>query len=446
MSVARAVGLALGLALGLTAPARANPFDTIPYGARAMGLGGAYGALASDFAANHYNPAGLATGDDLQLELGYTLVEPSLALDGRDLEVDGVRGIQGGIVLPGRAWDRRLALSVALHLPDERVTRLRALPEAQPRFVLYDNHPQRLVLTTSIAVEIVKEVLYLGLGLTYLSDTQGRLRVAGEVDFQDAAGTTLVSAVDVDFEAVRYPSVGVLVRPIPELRIGLALREEFDLTLDIGVVVEGDIIIGGATGDPQPLVEDALLEVASRNSNLFSPRQLSLSAAWTAPTWTLAAELTWYQWSRFVSPTAHLTTRLDAGELPLAIPPNPEPSDPDFHDILVPRLGAEVSLVDGAHVGLEARAGAWYEPSPAPEQRGATNFADGDKLGFGLGLSLRFSEFSEVFPKPLRLDIGAIFIWMPEREHRKSDPADPTGDYVSSGTFLGMSSNLRFAF
>jgi len=440
------VALALA-ACALVAPrARANPFDTIPLGARAMGLGGAYGALASDYAANHYNPAGLATTDSLQLEIGYTLAVPRLLLDGEDLGVDGIRGFAGGLVLPGRVWDRRIAMSVALYLPDERVTRLRALPEAQPRFVLYDNHPQRIVLTTSVAFELVKDVLYLGLGLTYLSDTRGRLNVDGRVDFQDAGGTYLLSAVDVDFEAVRYPSAGILVRPTEDLRIGLTLREEFDLTLDIGVVVEGDIVLGGATPAPVPLVEDAVLEVASRNSNLFTPRQVALSVAWTPGRWTLAGELTWCQWSRFVSPTAHLTTRLDAGDLPLAIPPNPSPVDPRFHDILVPRLGAEVMLADLPTLRVDARLGAWYEASPAPAQTGATNFADGDKLGFGFGVSLAFRDFSDIFPKPLHLDLAGLFMWMPERRHDKADPADATGDYVSSGTFLGFSTSLRLEF
>ena len=66
--------------------------------------------------------------------------------------------------------------------------------------------------------------------------------------------------------------------------------------------------------------------------------------------------------------------------------------------------------------------------------------------GFGLGLSLDFADFSEIFPKPLSLDVGALFIWMPEREHLKTDPADPVGDFTSAGTMLGFTSSLRFAF
>jgi len=437
------------LVLSATA-ARANPFDYIPFGARAMGMGGAYGALASDYSANFYNPAGLATRDDLQLSIGYTLVQPTLTLNDEDLDVDAIRGFQGGLVMPGKVWGHRLALSVALHLPDERVTRLRALPESQPRFVLYDNHPQRIVLTTSVGFEVVKDLVYVGVGLTYLSDTQGRLRVTGDVDLQDENGTTLLSAVDVDFKAVRYPSAGILLTPRDDLRIGLTYRDEFDLSLDIGVVVNGDIVINGGTPERTPIVEGASLEVTSKNSNLFSPRQLALSIAWTPELcglgWAFAGELTWSQWSRFISPTALLGTSLTADPLPLRIPPNPAPTDPRFHDTLVPRLGAEVKAIDGANVDLTVRLGSWFERSPAPTQTGNTNYTPGVKLGFGLGFTLDVVYCSDIFPKPLSLDFGALLEWMPERTHNKSNPADPVGDYRSAGTLIGFTTGLRFAF
>lgn len=438
--------------LALATPVRANPLDYFGFGARGMAMGSAQVALADDFSANYYNPAGLATRGVLQLQLGYALVDPSLELNRQDLDVDGVRGFQGGLVIPGDAWGHRVAVSLGLHLPDERITRLRALPEAQPRFVLYDNHPQRLVLTTSLAFEVVPDLLYLGAGLTYLSDTQGRLDVTGQVDLRDAGGTTLQSAVDVDFKAVRYPSAGLVLRPTPELRFGFAYREEFDLTLDIGVIVNGDIVLDGASDNPVPLVEGARLEVVSRNTNLFSPRQLVFGIAWShlgsgrdlaRPCWTLTAELGWYQWSRFRTPTAFLTTTLDAGDLPLSIPPNPAPLPPGFSDIIVPRLGAELFLYDSAHFELHARAGAFWEPTPAPAQTGATNFVDGDKLGVGFGLTLGLKDVTEVLPRPLYLDLGASFIGMPERVHAKADPADPSGSYVSRGAFIGFSASLR---
>ncbi len=452
--LAAALTFAAALTLAAVTPsARANPLDYFGFGPRGLSMGSAQVALADDITANYYNPAGLADRDALQLQIGYTLIDPTLTLNGNDLGVDGVRGFQGGLLVPGDIFGHRLAVSLGVHLPDERVTRLRALPESQPRFALYDNHPQRLVLTTSVAFELVPDILSVGVGLTYLSDTRGRLDVTGEVDLLDAAGTELVSAVDVDFSAVRYPSAGLLFKPTPNLRFGLAFRDEFDLTLDIGVVVTGDIVTNGAT-TPTPLVEGARLEVSSRNTNLFSPRQLVFGVAWTGdptspgdrPCFSVTAEVGWYQWSRMKSPTALLTTSLDAGSLPLSIPPNPEPTAPGFHDILIPRIGYEQQVLALPNLDLFVRAGAYYEPSPAPTQTGVTNFVDGDKVGFGFGLALGFRDLSDAFPRPFWLDLGVSYIAMLERTHDKVDPADPTGDYTSGGHFVGFSSSLRFEF
>jgi long-subunit fatty acid transport protein len=439
------VALICGLVVSGASPAvRANPFDYFGFGGRAIGLGGAATALADDFSSNHYNPAGLTVRDGLELSFGYFGAYPELTLNGLDTEVDTASGSQFGAILRGDVLDRKLALSVGLHLPDARITRLRALPELQPRFALFDNHPQRLVLTTSLAWELIPGQLSLGVGLTYLSDTRGRLRVGGAVDLFDAAGTTLISAVDVNFTAVRSPSAGLLWRPNDHLRVGVAWREAFDLSLDIGVVVEGDIITGGATGNPSPLVEDATLAIVSRNANLYTPRQLALGVAWSEDGWTVALDCTWLGFSGLRSPTAWLTTELDAGDLPLAIPPNPVPAEPRFRDILIPRAGFEVDMFATENIAMVARAGLSWEPSPAPAQRGVTNLADSDKVGAGLGFSLTFRDLTEVLPRPFHVDLAARALTLLPRVHLKDDPADPVGDYISRGTVGTFAAHLRF--
>ena len=83
---------ALGLAT-LAATAHANPLDYFGFGARGPGMGNAHVALADDFSANYYTPAGLATRDALQLQLGYALIAPSLELNGEDLGVDAIAAL-----------------------------------------------------------------------------------------------------------------------------------------------------------------------------------------------------------------------------------------------------------------------------------------------------------------------------------------------------------------
>ncbi len=422
-------------------PAAANPLDSFGFGARSVAMGGAVTATADDFSANYYNPAALARGQDMRLDFGYVLTDPSLAINGRDVNVDPSQGFEGGVTLPGKIFGRRLAVSVGLFLPDARITRVRALPQRQPRFVLYDNRPQRLVITTSGALEIVED-LFFGFGLTYLSNTGGTVEIDGVVSASKVEDTRLFSGVDVSLPAVRYPSFGLLWTPGP-WRLGLTWREEFSLEIDLGLTVKGDVVFG----EEQTIVaEDGSFAIRSVNTNLFSPRQVALGVGYEAQRWLVSADLTWLDWSSFPTPTAAVAVSIDVPGLPLDIPPSAVPVAPEFHDILVPRLGAQWTAIDGPRLGLALRAGYFFEPTPAPDQPGPTNYIDNDKHGFSIGAGLRLSNLTEVFPKPILIDLALQTILMPERLTLKDDPADPVGDYSAGGHFVGGSLTCKFLF
>ena len=428
---------------GLAAAAHANPLDAFGFGARGIALGGAMTALANDYSANYYNPAGLASDDKLRLEFGYIYVDPRLRINGGDQNVDRSYGVQGGLVMPGRIFGRNVAFSVALFLPAERISRIRALPQQQPRWVLYDNNPQRLVITTSVGFEVVPNLM-LGVGLSYLSDTRGTLDMSGLVSIQDSEQTSLFSAVDVDLSAVRYPSAGLLWTPGEHARIGIGFRERFSLDLDLGVNVGGDVA-PLFPGEP-PLVIDAAFNLLTTNTNLFSPRQLSAGFAWDGGRWLAVVDLTWAQWSQFDPPVSTIDIDLQLDPLDFVIPPGETIIDPDFHDILITRVGGEFDVVDTTHFGLTARAGYFWEPSPVPDQTGRTNYIDNDKHGGSLGLGFRFSEFSDVFTAPLLFDVAGQYIGIPQRTYLKDNPADAVGDYQAAGSFLGFSTSLSILF
>ena len=164
------VGLLTIVLLTVSPQGQASPLDAFGFGGRIPGLAGAGTAIADDFSANYYNPAGLASNPGLRLDLGYGFTQPRLRLNGADLGVDPHRGLHGGVLLCAPLLEHRFAASVGIFLPDGLVSRVRALPEAQPRFVMYDNRFQRLVITTSLSVEIVPD-LFLGAGLTFLANT-----------------------------------------------------------------------------------------------------------------------------------------------------------------------------------------------------------------------------------------------------------------------------------
>src|SRR4029077_5703252 len=130
----------------------ANPLDAFGFGARGAAMGGAVAADVRDFTANYYNPAGLALAHGFELSIGYVDVVHSLSMNGQDNNVDPVKGLVAGAVVPGRVFGAPFAIGVGLYIPAHRLTRVRALPQSQPRWELYDNRNQRLVFDVDAAI------------------------------------------------------------------------------------------------------------------------------------------------------------------------------------------------------------------------------------------------------------------------------------------------------
>ena len=305
-----------GLCLATATAAHANPLDEFGFGARGVAMGGAVVSTARDVSAGYYNPAGLAAADHLRLDLGYTYTAPTLTLNGQDVNVDRVSGVQGGMLLPGTLFGHRVAFSLLVHLPDDRITRLRALRQSQPRFEVYDNRPQRIVITSSAAVQLVGD-LYFGAGVTYLSNTHGVLDVEGTVHATDASRTRLRSAVDVDLAAVRSPSFGLMYRPGDHWRFGAAWREAFSLALDLDVDVHGRVVTGP---EDTTLVENGRFFLNSINHNLFSPRQIVAGLTYESDVMSVAFDLGYLQWSGFPASTATIDLKLELDPIPFTIP------------------------------------------------------------------------------------------------------------------------------
>jgi long-subunit fatty acid transport protein len=206
--------------LFISGVAHANPLDVYGLGSRGAALGGAMTAATDDSSANYYNPAALVRGTDLRIDLGYRYAQPRLDLNHRDNGVEASRGLHVGIVAPARIGPVRFAFGASLWLPDQHLTRIDSLAYATPRFPLYENPTQQLVLEANLAVQLWHG-LYIGGGLTYMSRTKGQVFLKGSVSPTDVNGSTLSSNVSVDLLAVRYPQVGILWELTPKIALGL---------------------------------------------------------------------------------------------------------------------------------------------------------------------------------------------------------------------------------
>ena len=433
------------LAAGLLAPspAAANPADLFGLGPRGQAMGGAQVAAAEDTSATYYNPALLARSEDIRIDVGYMLAVPRLTVDGRDTDVDASRGLAMGLAVPGRLLGARLAVGAGIFLPDQHITRTRTLASERPRFALYDNRPQRLFLAASMAVELPGGVS-LGAGIAYMSSTQGTVELDGLVAIPDPEASDLDLAIDVDLRTIRYPQAGLAWQLRPWLTVAASYRGGFALVLDQRFVIEGNV---GAPGSP-PLVEDGYLNLRSRAQDLFQPAQLTVGAsAQVTPRLAVAFDLAWHRWSVFENPAAKIDLELDLGDFNdlVDIPPqNPVPA-PHFHDIAVPRLGAEYTFGDRRR-RWRARGGYVYEPSPAPVQRGATNLIDNSKHTLSAGLGVEVPGLGGVVLRPVAVDLSLALTMLPERAHRKLVAADPIGDYRSAGAVVAASLGTRWRF
>ena len=429
--------------------AGANPIDSFGLGSRGASMASAQAAVATDFSANYYNPAGLARGRDLRISVGYLWAEPQLSIDGADNDVDPAHGIVFGAAAPGRAFGIPFAFGIGLYLPDDRVSRVRSLTQRTPRWELYDNRTQRLYLAANLAVEPLPG-LAVGAGLSFMSATSGTLGIRGFVTYPDPALSELRHRVDADLEAVRYPQAGIRWAPTKWLELGAVYRGEFQLDLELEALLEGDLIAFDAF-----TIENARVMLESASVNAFLPQQVVLGAAVRPrPDLLFSVDVTWVDWSAYASPVSRVRYDLDipippelqdSVQIP-ATPPGTDPLPPRFRDRLVPRVGAQWTRELSPCFALALRAGWAFEASPVPDQRGETNFVDADRhvLSAGLGLSMRLLPV--ILPKPVELDLHGQLFLFDERRYVKSDPADPIGDYRADGSIMAAGATLAVVF
>lgn len=426
--------------------AHANPADMFGFGARGAAMAGAQVAAADDGTANYYNPAILARLETIRIELGYQVALPSLKIDDQDNGVDSSRGTAIDIAVPGTLAGARFTIGAMLFLPDQALTRLRNESAQKPRWALYDNLPQRLVFGANAAIAI-GDRLAIGGGVSFMAATKGVVNLRGLVGFPRPELSNLDLAIDVDLDTIRYPEAGVWFRALPWLDLGASYRGGFYLTIDLAFRLQGDV---GSPGQP-PAVSNGHVDLHTVSQDLFQPAQWVVGASARASKhFSIAFDLAYHRWSTFQNPSAHIDPPdIDLGQFNsfVHIPPFPPLPDPNFHDIIVPRLGVEWLAQEDARHRLFARAGYVFEPSPAPEQTGESNFVDNDKhtLTVGAGYELR-RGLGEIIPRPVSFDVSLGLTTLAPREHRKVSPIDPVGDYRSSGHVLEMGILSRWQF
>jgi long-chain fatty acid transport protein len=431
--------------------ARANPLDAFGFGSRETAMGGAVAADVSDFSAGYYNPAGLAKARGFELSIGYFRADHSLSMNGMNSGVDPVKGIVGGAVVPGKIYGLPFAVGVGLNLPDDRLTRVRALAQDQPRWELYDNRNQRLWFGVNAAISPFPW-LQIGGGVTFMAATLATLDISGHIDLIEPTDSSLRHQVQADLKSVTYPDFGARVEVTKSFALALVYRGQFGLDLNVAANVKAGVG-AGAAGDLTTLA----LALHDDTIDSFLPQQVVLGGSWKlTDDLRTNLDVTWVNWGAYVPPVSKLETQLSAPLPPgttlpggVMAPTTPAPTvilPISIHDTFVPHVGVEWRALTRPTWEGFVRGGYEYDRSPIGAQTGATNYVDRDRHAFSAGLGVRLLAPGKVLPGDVRFDVHGQLSVLPTETTTKTDPSDLVGDYTAGGHIwnVGLMATVGF--
>ena len=381
--------------VSLSFPAFGSGFtDTYGFGLRAIALGGAFTAVADDYSAAFYNPAGLAQGTGNHFNLEYLYTSPDIdvkKLTGGDLVIPsaggGVRndptnyrggsGLDLQIPMIGMVFDingildlpANVQLGIAASLTEQMDTmyRIYNFPPDQPHFFRYGDDISRIVLAASIGVEVISNLIYLGGGMQAMLYGDGKIWVDGLAIGTGPEYEHVIGQAKQSMKLKYDPIAGILITPLDQrLKIGLSYRAEEEVEIDpLPTLVATDI---GGVG---------LAMVMGMNS-YFTPEEYSLGLSYSFERFMVSVEANKQMWSEYDYPD---------GEKYHYYYGNPgltgiETGGPDFDDTLNYRLGMEYKIGKDASIMV----GYCHQPTPIPDQSGkVSNYLDMDKDIFSIG-------------------------------------------------------------
>ncbi len=423
-------------------PAQASIFDVFGMTSRGTAMGGAQGAAGLDHAAVYYNPALLVLRKKVHFGATVQAVLPDLSLDtspGSTREPilpDAHIGITIGAVFPlGGKIEDRIALGLAIYLPTLQSTRLDSPDPATPQTYLYQALPQALVLAAGLSGQIL-DWLSVGIGIQMLANFDGGLQIDLSLERRRIERRQLSG----DLTGEIAPTVGLYLGPFEGFGFGFTYRDDFGLgfTLPIKFTIDRVGVLG----------------IDPKGTGLYTPDQFNFGFAYhfqNGLPLLLALDLTWMRWSTAPGPSVEILAQLDDQGL------RPDAEPPalllDLPTIDIP-LGAQDTLV--THLGAEYRVYEWFavqggyvfRPTPIPDQRGYTSYADSAAHIASLGTSFTWADPLEVHDNPVSLDLFVQGTFQTSRQTTKIPGLDlqNVGDWTFGGSIWNLGAEFRHDF
>jgi long-chain fatty acid transport protein len=386
-------------------------------GARAVGMGGAFVANASDPSAIYYNPAGLTSQKGINILLGGNLILPSTTFKG-PLPSTTETSTESQVFTPINIYgtyqiNDKLVVGLGVFNPFGLGTEW---PEGWAgRQLAVKSDLQTWYINPSVGYKINDQVS-IGIGVSYV---YGSVKLTRKVYFPGQAyfnasleGTG--SAYNINF--------GILYKPMDELSLGLSYRLKTDIEFS------GDMKFTDV-----PTAIASFFPGGTGKATLPMPGNLQIGIAYKATEdLTLEGDLQYIQWSAYDK----LSLDIPAVYLPAGAPyygamtQGPSTSVKDWVDNVALRGGIEYKLDPETIL----RCGVILDLTPQPPSKSEPMLPDADRLDISLGVSYKIND-------NLSIDAAYMLILFMERDAKT---AQLPGTYNSTAHIISL--NLGYSF
>ncbi len=375
------------------AAALAGGFEVSEQTAVSAGTGGAGVARDNDPGAAWHDPAALADGGGLRVDLSLIFARPSLearALDGSWSASNEARWATPPHLDISFAHDR-WAAGVSLGVPFGSGVAWPATWEGRHEIVSTDLQVFRVA--PFVAWRLGKLRVSAGAHADF-----GRMQIHRDLDFIDMEGEV---AIDTDGRGFGVDA-SAFYQARPDFSIGAVYRSRTYLSLAGGA----DFTAPAAFSDKTP-DQDV-------STSMVLPDQLAVGARYQRGDYALLGDVGLTMWST--------TQRLVIDFADMATPDVTQ--NQQWHDALGVRVGGEWT-----HGKLTLRHGTYLEQSPAPADTLAPSSPDATRLGLGGGASWRFD-------RQLAVDAFVEAMWLLRRDTTDMDSLQAS--YGGHATLAGI--------
>jgi long-chain fatty acid transport protein len=379
----------------------AGGFQINEHGAKAMGMGGAFTAVANDASAIYWNPAGLTQLMGTNLMLGTTLIAPMSSFEGSEFSATTKKyETESQTFFPTHffaAHAFKNGLAVGLGFTSPFGLGVKWPDNWAGRFLALDTELKVFTISPVVAYKISEE-LSLSAGLIYSwADVtiKQKLPIAPIELLGYPGGESLVTLDGKDNSAFGY-CFGVMYKPIPEFSIGASFHSQlkYDFT-------------GTATSTNLPPVPqlNALYPHGDISANLTAPYNLAVGLAYQVdPKLLLSFDFQFVGWSSY-----------DTLSVNFAVPTVPDIHSPRLYDdSFILRLGGDYKVNDCFSV----LAGIYYDKTPVKAEYMSPSLPEGNRLGFSAGIEYAITK---------KLSVSGSYLYI---HSSKVDVTNSTQDYI----------------